>query len=553
MIASTSLPVEAERTAITLSAWGSLGACLLAVFLQMLDLTIVNTALPEIADDLTASGAAQVLVVSIYSLTFACTLLTAARVGAILGRRRVFLSALTVFVAASLWCGLSQYGEELIVARGVQGLAAAAMSAQTIAIITASFPPARRALAFGIYGAAAGLAAIAGPLAGGVLVAINPFGAGWHTIFLINVPLGSVGLALAYRYLRQDFSEVQERLDLPGALLSTLGLFLVICPATIGRERGWPPALLVLVLSGCAILALFALRQYRLTRRGGSPLVRGELFADRGFALGAVLTVGFFGVFGGFLFSVSVAAQSGLGMTAMQTAWLMVPFALGGALGALTSPLLVVRCGSRALTVGMLVFAVAVVGIAVLIDPNQAGVDTLLLSGPVFLAGVGMGCFAAPLPALMLAGVADRITGSASGTVPTLQQLGTSAGVVALGGLFLHQVGSTASAAAVRSEAVLAEQLTIAGVPTERQQPILTGFADCTERVLTSPTPALGRHTCTTGRDLFGPALDSATDIATAHSYLTAYTTVLWVVAAAALALTAITLAMPRRPVRNDR
>ncbi|MFE9577368.1 MFS transporter [Nocardia sp. NPDC006044] len=553
MTASTALPVEPEPTAIPLSAWGSLGACLLAVFLQMLDLTIVNTALPEIADDLTASGAAQVLVVSIYSLTFACTLLTAARVGAILGRRRVFLPALTVFVAASLWCGLSRYGEELIVARGVQGLAAAAMSAQTIAIITASFPPARRALAFGIYGAAAGLAAIAGPLAGGALVAIDPFGAGWHAIFLINVPLGLAGLALAYKYLRRDFAEDREGLDLPGAVLSTLGLFLVICPATIGRERGWPPALLVLVLSGCVILALFALHQYRLTRRGGTPLVCAELFADRGFALGAVLTVGFFGVFGGFLFSVSVAAQSGLGMTAMQTAALMVPFALGGALGALTSPLLVARCGARALTVGMLVFTVAVVGIAVLIDPDRAAVDALLLSGPVFLAGIGMGCFAAPLPALMLAGVADRVTGSASGTVPTLQQLGTSAGVVALGGLFLHRVGGTASAAAVRSEAVLAEQLTTAGVPTDRQRPILTGFADCTERVLTSPTPTFSRHTCAAGRDIFGPALDSATDIATAHAYLSAYTTVLWVVAATALALTSVTLAMPRRPVRDDR
>ncbi|MFI6173876.1 MFS transporter [Nocardia sp. NPDC051052] len=481
-------PPDAQRSAITWAAWGSLGACLLAVFLQMLDLTIVNTALPEIAGDLAASGAAQLLVVSIYSLTFACTLLTAARVGAIFGRRRVFLSALAVFVAASLWCGLSQYGGELIVARGTQGLAAAAMSAQTIAIITASFPAARRALAFGIYGAAAGLAAIMGPLAGGVLVAIDPFGAGWHAIFLINVPLGLIGLALAYHFLRQDFSEDRERLDLPGALLSTLGLFLVICPATLGRERGWPPALLGTILGGCVVLAMFAVRQHRLTRRGGGPLVRGELFTDRGFALGAVLTIGFFGLFGGFLFTVSVTAQSGLGMTAMQTGWLMAPFALGGALGALTSPLLVARWGPRTLTLGMANFAVAVVGIAVLIDPAAASVDTAVLSGPVFLAGVGMGCFAAPLPALMMAGVAERVTGSASGTVPTMQQLGTSAGVVALGGVFFHRVGT----APTPSETVAVKQLT-------------------------------------------------------AHTYLAAYTTVLWVVAAVALVLTAVTLAMPRR------
>ncbi|MFD6463857.1 MFS transporter, partial [Streptomyces roseolus] len=252
-------------SAVTWAAWGSLGACLLSVFLQMLDLTIVNTALPEIAADLTASGGAQVLVVSIYSLSFACTLLTAARVGAMLGRRRVFLCALGVFVAASLWCGLSTHEAELVVARGVQGLAAAAMSAQTIAIITASFPVARRALAFGIYGAAAGLAAIAGPLAGGALVAIDPLGVGWHAIFLINVPLGGLGLALAYRCLRHDFPEDRERLDLAGAALSTLGLFLVLLPATIGRESDRPPTLLLWALLGCATLAGFALHQRRLT------------------------------------------------------------------------------------------------------------------------------------------------------------------------------------------------------------------------------------------------------------------------------------------------
>ncbi|PXX52169.1 EmrB/QacA subfamily drug resistance transporter [Nocardia tenerifensis] len=489
MTASLTTRAATERTPITMAAWGALGACLLAVFLQMLDLTIVNTALPEIAADLAASDAVQLLVVSLYSLTFACTLLTAARLGALLGRRRVFLCALTVFVAASLWCGLSRYGAELIVARGVQGLAAAAMSAQTIAIITASFPPARRALAFGIYGAAAGFAAITGPLAGGVLIAIDPLGVGWHAIFLINVPLGLVGLALAYRFLRQSLSEERERLDLPGALLSTLGLFLVLCPAAIGREKGWPPVLLAMIVGGCALLAVFAARQYRLTRRGGGPLVHAELFTDRGFALGAVLTVGFFGLFGGFLFSVSVAAQSGLGMTAMQTAWLMAPFALGGALGALSSPLLVTRWGPRALTVGMLIYAGAVVGIAVVIGPHAVSVDTVTLSAPVLVAGVGMGCFAAPLPALMLAGVADRITGSASGTVPTLQQLGTSAGVVALGGLFFHRVDEAA------------------------------------------PT---------------------VTKAATAHAYLTAYTAVLWAVAAAAAALAVVTLAMPRGPAGSD-
>jgi MFS family permease len=194
-------------------------------------------------------------------------------------------------------------------------------------------------------------------------------------------------------------------------------------------------------------------------------------------------------VFGGFLFSVSVTAQSGLGLTALQTGWLMAPFALGGAVGALSSPLLVLRWGPRSLTFGMAVFAIAVAGIAALIHPASGSADLAMVRIPVFLAGAGMGCFAAPLPALMMAGVTDRITGSASGTVPTLQQLGASAGVVALGGLFFHRLGDA--------------------------------------------SPGVG-------------------EIATARTYLVAFTTVLWVVAVVATALTAVTLAMPHHRDRSE-
>ncbi|MFI9413215.1 MFS transporter [Nocardia gamkensis] len=523
------------------AAWAALGACLLAVFMQMLDMTIVNTALPGIARDLAAPGSVQVFVVAGYSLAFAGTLMTAARIGESIGRRHVFLGAMAGFIAASVWCGLAHLPGELVAARAVQGLAAAAMSAQVIAIISAVFPKGEQPLAFGLYGAAAGLAAIAGPLLGGAVIASDPFGLGWRAVFLLNVPPCVLGLLLAHRHLHVGKPATRERLDVAGALLVSCGLVALLYPLAAGREQRWPPSLFGLLGAGLALLAVFVWHQRRRLRSGESPLLRIDLFADRGFAVGSVLTLLFFGIFTAFLFTVSVTVQSGLGFTALRTGILVLPFAIGGACGALASPILVTRLGSRGLTLGVLLFAAAIAVVALTVHPADASIDLRRLAVPVFAAGAGMGLFAAPLPAAMMTGVAERATGSASGTVPTVQQIGSSLGVAALGALFFRRVDADTDLGVGHAKAVLAASLTDSPTTTAQRDRVVTSFADCADSALRSPTPRLDAHTCP------GAGADLAGQIAAAHTFLAACVTVLWVVAGTALALVVLSLALPPR------
>ncbi|MEV0355750.1 MFS transporter [Nocardia sp. NPDC050697] len=524
-------------TGLPRAAWLALGACVLAVFMQMLDTTIVNTALPALADELAASGAAQVMVVAAYSLAFACTLLTAARLGAVFGRRRVFLGAVAAFVAASLWCGLARHAPELVAARAVQGVAAAGMAGQTIAIITACFPPARRTVAFALYGAAAGVAAMAGPLLGGALVTADPGGLGWRAIFLINVPLGALGFALALRAPAPGRGE-RSPIDPAGVLLATTGLFLLLFPLVLGNERHWSPGLLAVMTGGLVVLGCFVRQQ----RRAPAPLLETALFAERGFAAGTALTAGFFALFAAFLFTVSVTAQTGLGLSALETGLLMLPFAAGGALGAVGSPIPVRRWGSRALTAGLLLFGAGVALAAATLHPAAAAIDPALLIAPVFLAGAGMGLFAAPLPACAVAGLDERTAAAASGVLPTVQQLGTSAGLALGGVLFFGGIGERAPAAAAHATAALADRLPGRG-------DLLSAFTSCATTALTSDTPRPAPQTCATGDPAVDGALHGAARLAAGEAFLGAHAVVLWAVAAGALALAALTplLRVPER------
>ncbi|WP_067895657.1 MFS transporter [Nocardia vaccinii] len=528
-------PVSGRR------AWAALAACLLAVFMQMLDLTIVNTALPVLARDLAATGSMQLLVVTVYGLAFACTLLTASQLGDRFGRRRLFLIGMAIFTTASLGCGLARLPIELVAGRLAQGLGAAAVSAQTIAIVAAVFPVRRRPLVFGVYGAVAGLAGLSGPVLGGLIVALNPGGLGWRSIFLLNLPLGLIALALAARYLDIGRAERPVRVDALGAVLSTVGVAAVLYPLSTGRDSGWPPGASVLLAAGVLVLAGFGWRQRWVTVRGGTPLISAEVFRDRGFGVGSVLLLVFYGLFAALLFTVSMTAQTGLGWSAWQTARLLLPFALGALVAALTSPILMARLGSRALTAGIGLFALGVAQMALTVHPASGGVDTHALSEPVLLAGAGMGWFAAPLPAVMVAGLGQGPTGSASGLAPTVQQLGSAIGAAVLGSVFFARiaVGSGVDGA----KAILAQHLSERSAEPGDRTETVRRFGDCAHAAFASPSHVLPAHGCA------GQALDAAVaTAATAPTFLRACVTVLWIVAAVAGVLTILTLALPRRP-----
>ncbi|MQY17119.1 MFS transporter [Nocardia macrotermitis] len=521
-------------------AWAALTACLLAVFMQMLDLTIVNTALPVLAHDLSATGSTQLLVVTVYGVAFAGTLLTAARLGDRFGRRRLFLIGMTVFTTASLGCGLARLPIELVAGRVAQGVGAAAVSAQTIAIVAAAFSVQRRPLVFGVYGAVAGLAGLSGPLLGGLIVALNPGGLGWRSIFLLNLPLGLIALVLAARYLDIGRAERAVRVDVPGAVLSMVGVAAVLYPLSTGRDSGWPLSAVGLLVAGLVVLAVFGWRQWRVTVHGGTPLISGEVFRDKGFSIGSVLLLVFYGLFAALLFTVSMTAQTGMGWSAWQTARLLLPFALGALLAALTSPILVARLGSRALTAGIALFALGVAQMALTVHPASGGVDTRALSEPVLLAGAGMGWFAAPLPAIMVAGLGQEPTGSASGLAPTVQQLGSAIGAAVLGSVFFARIAAGSGVDGAKS--LLAQHLSDRDATPGERVELVRRFGDCAHAAFASPSHVLPVDGCA---GAFDATVASA---ATAPTFLQACVTVLWIVAAVAGVLTALTLALPRRP-----
>ncbi|MCP2158960.1 MFS transporter [Williamsia serinedens] len=539
-------------------AWAAFAACLIAVFMQMVDTTIVNIALPDLARDLAATSSDQLLVLTVYTLAFACTLMAGSRLGERVGRHRMFVGALAAFTIASVLCGTATGPTELIVLRGVQGVSAACASAQTIAVIATMFPRARHPLVFGVYGATAGIAAICGPVVGGALISADVAGLGWRVVFLVNMPFGVIACLVAWRCLPVMRAVRDVPLDLRGAVLSSSGLFALIYPLAVGREKGWPAWTWVLMGAAVILVATFLVHERSLLDRGGQPLLRVDLFRSRAFAVGCVLSIAFFGVFGAFFFAMSVTAQFGLGYSALRTGLITLPFALGAAAGSVGSSLIVPRLGARTLALGMAVFAVAVAWTAALLDPSSAALDLPPLIPALVLGGVGVGLFVAPLQATIVSGTTEQTVGSASGMVPTVQQIGASVGLAVVGVFFFAQVAGAAPSAATQSGERLTASLRTTPVPTEVAPFVVGSFTDCARRQLSSTRPEVAPPGCST-RDAgtgprarvlatAGPALRDAADHAAARAFLAAFTTTLWTIAATALVLAAACLALRRTP-----
>lgn len=448
-IATVTAQVRAEY-----AAWLAFAACLIAVFMQMIDVTIVNTALPELTADLGASRSAQLLVISGYSLAFACTLLTAARIGAVLGRRTMFLASVAAFTAASLWCGIAGGATELVVARVLQGAAGAGMAAQTIAILTAGFPRERHPLVFALYGGVAGFAGMLGPIVGGALLTLDLGGWGWRSVFLINLPIGAFAFALAWRFLPVGRAGGSRTLDLGGAVLSAAGLFALIYALAEIQQHGWRFGLIALVGVGLAVTAIFVVHQRRRT----DPLIRLDLFTDRRFRIGSVLVAAFFGLFTAFVFAASVTMQDVLGYTPLVTGLVMTLFALGAGTGALGSLILVRRWGIRALAAGMAVYGGCLGAGAIYLYLTSGAMSVLLTAGPVFLSGLGVGVFGIQLQPIMLSGLTADHMAEASGVLPTVEQVGNAVGLTVLTTLFFRShtlTGSITMMAAVAAVALV--------------------------------------------------------------------------------------------------
>ncbi|ACZ88108.1 MFS transporter [Streptosporangium roseum] len=431
---ATAAPLLSGRTAGIV-----LAAILVADFMELLDATIVSVAAPAIAEDLGAGVAALQWMLAGYTLAAGAGLITGGRIGDQFGRRRVFLLGLAAFMLASAGCGLAPDSGVLIGMRVAQGLAAGLMIPQVFGIIRASFEPGARAKALGAYGAVLGLASVAGPLLGGVLVEADLFGLGWRAIFWVNVPIAIIALIVGVRFMPESRVPGNARLDLAGAVLAAAAVVLLLLPLMQGRDWGWPWwGFLILALS-VPVTALFLIRQRRLVARGGQPILDPGLLRVRAFAGGLSASLLFFGALGSFFLLLSLYLQLGTGRTALETGLVILPYAVGSII---TSGI-GVQFAHRALLVsGSLVLAASQVAL-LLIVRGGAEPSYWALAAPLFVGGLGLGLTAPSLINVVLAGVPAKDAGAAGGVLTTVGQVGNALGVAVLGVVFFTRLESS--------------------------------------------------------------------------------------------------------------
>lgn len=441
---------ETASSAYDPRRWLALSVLLLAAVMDLVDVSIVNIALPTIREDLDASAAALEWTIAGYTLAFALGLITGGRLGDVYGRRRMFLLGVGGFTAASLLCGLAWSPEVLVAARVAQGAMAALMIPQILSTIQAAFPPAERPKAYGMYGAFVGIAAVSGPLLGGLLVQADLFGLGWRTIFLINLPIGVLTLVAAWALVPETRDAHPPRLDLTGVGLVSTALLLLLYPLVQGLEAGWPRWTFGSMAAALPVLVLFATQQGRRARRGGSPLVPPALFRQRAFTGGVLAALTFFSGVVGFFLVLTLTLQLGLGFSPLHTALTFVPWSLALAATAGASVQLAPRLGRRLTTAGALLMAAAMAGTLRTVDHFGEQLSSWWLAPSLALGGAAMGMVAPTLVNVTLTGVPGRDAGSASGVLNSALQLGGAIGVALIGVIYFDVVASDGFVEALR-------------------------------------------------------------------------------------------------------
>lgn len=430
--------------------WLAVTVLLVASFMDLLDTTIVNVALPAIQEELDASSSQLVWIVSGYVLSFAVLLITSGRLGDRYGRKTVFNIGVLGFTLASIGCAFAQTADGLVVSRIVQGAFSAIMIPQVLSIIQVLFKPKERAAVFGLTGAVSGLAAVAGPLIGGLLVSGDAFGLGWRSIFIINVPVGIALLIASFAFIPNSKSEKPVKLDVLGVSLIIAALVLIIFPLIQGRELDWPIWIWLMLASSSVLIAVFVALQKREERKGGEALIPPSLFENRGFSAGVVTSFLGLSSIGAFFLILVLYLQTGLGFSAIDAGLATLPFSIGAFLGSGVAVPLAPKLGKFLIVIGG---AFQLTGYflvrQVILDQGDALVGADLIV-PMAIAGVGLTLILVPLNDLALAQTDVSNAGAASGVLNTFQQVGGALGVAVVSVIFFDAVGINFSPAGLR-------------------------------------------------------------------------------------------------------
>jgi MFS family permease len=452
--------------------WWVLAILVAAQFIYVVDAFIVNVALPSMATDLHATASETQGIIVCYLIAFATLVVTGGRLGDIHGTKPVFLTGLLGFTAASLWCGLTQSGGELVAARTIQGASAALMIPQVLATIHRLFTGEDRARAFGIYGSALGLGAAVGFVLGGYIVTYDFMGTGWRAIFFVNVPIGLLLAASAWRVMPQIPGRPGVTLDTTGAALLFFALLAFLGPIVIGHDLGWPLWLAGVMILGIALFGAFLRNEHRLEARNFFPLIPLILLRDAQVRTGLLAVLAFTFANIAFYLVLTLHMQLALGFTPLQSGSVALPLTLTFALVSRKSGARAQRRGPIAIIEGCIV---QVLGIALL----AAGLTSPTWSTPLHLSllliivGAGQAMAMAPLYGLALSRIPASYAGAGAGVLSTVQQIGNGSGAAVIGALYLS-LRSTPWVAVMASLATLALSLVATMGLLSRLQPTAT-------------------------------------------------------------------------------
>lgn len=449
--------------------WAILITLCLGFFMTLLDVTIVNIAIPSMMSGLGASLDEILWVINAYVIMLAVLVITAGRLGDLRGQRGMFMIGIAVFTVASLACGLAQGPVMLIAARVVQGIGAAILMPQTSALLITTFPPHKRGAAFGIWGAVGGVATVAGPTLGGLLVTAFD----WRWIFFVNIPIGALVLVMAWSIIPESPRRESRSLDLPGVVLASVALILLTFGLIEGERFGWGQvwkfvSIPGLIGVGGALAVVFIVVQAR--RQDHEPLVPFELFRDRNYSVmnvvAALVSVAMVGTF----LPVTIYLQSVLGHSALEAGLTMAPLSGMSMVVAPFAGRLTDRIGGKyILMAGLSLFAA---GMSVFILIASADSHWWNFLPWLLVAGTGLGCVFAPMNAVAMRRIADRMAGAASGVLNTNRQLGQVLGSAVMGAVLQSRLSES-----LHSEAVDAAR----ELPAAARGPFVEGFEGAAE------------------------------------------------------------------------
>lgn len=440
--------------------WAALAALYLAMFMNILDVSVVNLALPSIRQGLGATDTQLEWVLVVYVLAFAAGLLPFGRFGDVVGRGRVFRWGVAGFTISSLACGLAPDITFLIASRALQGLCAAMMVPQVLAIVHVIFPVEEKGKAIGLFGSVSALGAVAGPLVGGVIVAADIFGLGWRPIFLINLPIGLISFVGAHRFLPHLENENRATPDWAGTLLFAVAVLALVFPLVEGRQFGWPVWCFALLGLSAVLAVLFFRLQQRRARLGKAQLLPVLLTQDRVFVGGVIFVALFFSGLAGLFFMMALFLQAGLGMSPMTAGLILAPHPAGVMLASALTGRFGTRLQALRISLAMLAVLCGLVAVWLLV---AGGVSPGVLSGPFLIVGLGTGTAIPALFQLVLSRVSGPDAGAGSGVLQAFQQVGMALGIAVQGQIFFQVLAEGRDEALYR-DAAAATLLYPAGV-----------------------------------------------------------------------------------------